>query len=96
MHCMRRGSHLPPTPPFARGGKVGGVWSFVPPCEGGTQGGSSSASALRQRFSIQAIDERRSGAGLASTGLLADRLWQVKTSCLPEATFSIRSSSEGK
>ena len=37
----------PPLPPLRKGGKVGGVWSFFPPCEGGTQGGSSSASALR-------------------------------------------------
>jgi len=34
--------------PLRKGGKVGGAWSFFPPCEGGTQGGSSSASALRQ------------------------------------------------
>src|SRR5208283_1982991 len=38
----------PPLLPLRKGGKVGGVWSFFPPCEGGTQGGSSSASALRQ------------------------------------------------
>ena len=40
----------------SQGGKVGGVWSFSP-CEGGTQGGSSSASALH-RFGIQAIENR--------------------------------------
>src|SRR5208337_5302054 len=38
----------PPTPPLRKGGKVGGVWSFFPPCEGGTQGGASNASALCQ------------------------------------------------
>ena len=35
----------------------------------------------------RSIGERRSRAGLASTGLLADRLWQVKKSCLPEGTL---------
>ena len=32
MHCVRCGS--PPLPPLRKGGKVGGVWSFFPPCEG--------------------------------------------------------------
>jgi hypothetical protein len=38
----------PPLPPLRKGGKDGGVWSFFPPCEGGTQGGVSSASVLCQ------------------------------------------------
>ena len=44
--CMCRGLH-PPYPPFARGGKSATL-VFFPPCEGGIQGGSSSASALHQ------------------------------------------------
>src|SRR5271157_323802 len=47
-------------------------------------------------FGVRSIGERRSGVGLASTGLLAAPLWQVKKSCLPEGTFSIRSSSQAK
>src|SRR5271157_3744307 len=36
LHAPRRSPRLPP---LRKGGKVGGVWSFFPPCEGGTQGG---------------------------------------------------------
>src|SRR5271157_269092 len=38
-------------------------------------------------FGVRSIGERRSGVGLASTGLLTDRLWQVKKSSLPEETL---------
>jgi len=38
-------------------------------------------------FGVRSIGERRSRARLATTGLLADRLWQVKKSCLPEGTL---------
>src|SRR5271157_5727272 len=38
----------PPLPPLRKGGKVGGAWPFFPRCEGGTQGGASSAFALCQ------------------------------------------------
>src|SRR5271157_5350149 len=49
LRCIACAAALtPPLPPLRKGGKVGGVWSFFPPCEGGTQGGASSASALCQ------------------------------------------------
>ncbi len=38
MDCMRRGSHPPYPTPLRKGGKVGGIWAFFPPCERGTQG----------------------------------------------------------
>src|SRR5208337_1539601 len=46
--CIACAAAFTPPPPPRKGGKICGVWSFFPPCEGGTQGGSSSASALRQ------------------------------------------------
>ena len=45
------------TSKFARGGKVGGVWAFFPPCEGANRGVLRVPLRLA-RFGIQAIENR--------------------------------------